>query len=530
MAQQQRFIFIFSTASGHTNPSFPIARHLVKRGHSVTYLSSSNFRAAIEATGAVFVDEATVLTEFFQAADNYSAASQALMAEFGCESMPFHLQNLKLGNVRIERQLPGLLRFLNEGAYDAVVYDPLMLPSATHACSLLSIPAAGLFTVAGPGAIEAFLSDAVSKAGIGLEDLDRAYFEDEVNTAAMLRLRERYPGIALPKERPFSLPVNNCYLGGPKAATLVTTIEPLCDAVSERTASALDEAKVTFFHIGPSLDVEGAARAGGFVFSKKEEQVAPPTLHRHRSDVQDTGDSALAAVKQAKKLGVPVVYVSLGTVLTSDLPTVGWESREADGEGKAFGITSKQLVQSVFRAAFDEFGAPEVAVAGRGSFTEACSNGAPLIVCSTGPQPDALDGLAVPPNAVCRSYIAQVDLLSSGAVSMFVTHGGQNSFTESMAKGVPLVVVPGFGDQPVNGRKAESLGLGLAVPRPKEDGDAVLSEYVRDLRQAMRGVLEGDSYRAKAREMAEAIRGAGGAGRAAEIVIGLAEAGRGRPH
>ena len=94
MAPQQRFIFIFSTASGHTNPSFPIARHLVKRGHSVTYLSSSNFRAAIEATGAVFVDEATVLTEFFQAADNYSAASQALMAEFGCESMPFHLQNL----------------------------------------------------------------------------------------------------------------------------------------------------------------------------------------------------------------------------------------------------------------------------------------------------------------------------------------------------------------------------------------------------------------------------------------------------
>ena len=89
---------------------------------------------------------------------------------------------------------------------------------------------------------------------------------------------------------------------------------------------------------------------------------------------------------------------------------------------------------------------------------------------------------------------------------MFVTHGGQNSFTESMAKGVPLVVVPGFADQPVNGRKAESLGLGLAVPRPKEDGDAVLSEYVRDLRQAMRGVLEGDSYRAKAREMAEVIQ------------------------
>lgn len=108
-------------------------------------------------------------------------------------------------------------------------------------------------------------------------------------------------------------------------------------------------------------------------------------------------------------------------------------------------------------------------------------------MCSTGPQPDALEGLTVPPNAVCRSYIPQVDLLSSGAVGMFVTHGGQNSFTESMANGVPLVVVPGFGDQPVNGRKAERLGLGVAVPRPQEDSAAVIEEYVRDLRQAMRG-------------------------------------------
>ena len=37
------------------------------------------------------------------------------------------------------------------------------------------------------------------------------------------------------------------------------------------------------------------------------------------------------------------------------------------------------------------------------------------------------------------------------------TEGGQNSFMESMANGVPLVVVPGFADQPVNGRKAEAI-------------------------------------------------------------------------
>ena len=65
--------------------------------------------------------------------------------------------------------------------------------------------------------------------------------------------------------------------------------------------------------------------------------------------------------------------------------------------------------------------------------------------------------------------------------------------------------------------------MGLAVPRPSEDSAEVLEAYVRDLRRAMRSVVEGEAYRAKAVEMAAVIRGAGGAERAADIVIGLGE-------
>ncbi|EOD38763.1 hypothetical protein EMIHUDRAFT_224168 [Emiliania huxleyi CCMP1516] len=535
MADGKRFAFVFTTASGHTNPSLPIARLLVGRGHEVIYLSSAVFQTAIEGTGAAFVDETAVLTDLYHSGmDNFMLMFKGLVTEFGCETAPFVKQQLKVKNVIVERQLPGLIRFLKEASppFDAVVYDPIMMNAAGIACLLLDLPAVALLTVAGPGAAEALYHDLAGKAGMRLEDLDREYHEDETNTGAIERMRARYPGIFLPGAHPYSLPMTHSYVGGRRAAALVTTIEPLCDTMSKEMAAALEELQIRFFYIGPSLDVEGAVRAGGFKSTKEEgggvgevEGAPSPTpLPPFRSDVGDTSGAALAAVREASALGAPVLYVSLGTVLTSDLPFNGWNSREKDG-AREFGITGKQLVQSVLRAAFEEFGAPDEAEpARRGSVSDlACvCRGEPLLVCSTGPQPDALEGLTVPPNAVCRSYIPQVDLLSSGAVGMFVTHGGQNSFTESMANGVPLVVVPGFGDQPVNGRKAERLGLGVAVPRPQEDSAAVIEEYVRDLRQAMRGVLEGESYVAKARAMAEAIKGAGGAERAAEIVVGLA--------
>lgn len=41
--------------SGHVNPTLPLTRELVKRGHHVTYINSEEFRNKIEQTGATFV-------------------------------------------------------------------------------------------------------------------------------------------------------------------------------------------------------------------------------------------------------------------------------------------------------------------------------------------------------------------------------------------------------------------------------------------------------------------------------------------
>merc|ERR1711877_68397 len=85
-----------------------------------------------------------------------------------------------------------------------------------------------------------------------------------------------------------------------------------------------------------------------------------------------------------------------------------------------------------------------------------------------GPQPNALGDLVPPPNAICVPVLPQVDLLKAG-IDIFLTHGGQNSFTEALANNTPVVVCPGFGDQPVNAQKAVDIGVGLKVDRPDCD-------------------------------------------------------------
>lgn len=50
-------------------------------------------------------------------------------------------------------------------------------------------------------------------------------------------------------------------------------------------------------------------------------------------------------------------------------------------------------------------------------------------------------------------------------IKAFITHGGYNSLTEATYSGVPLIVLPLFGDQFANCKRVERLGFGVTLKK-----------------------------------------------------------------
>jgi len=67
----------------------------------------------------------------------------------------------------------------------------------------------------------------------------------------------------------------------------------------------------------------------------------------------------------------------------------------------------------------------------------------------------------IPGDFLVREFLPQVRLLDDAAAA--VTHGGNNSVTEAMTAGVPLVVLPFSTDQFAGAAAIEDAGFGLAL-------------------------------------------------------------------
>jgi len=75
-----------------------------------------------------------------------------------------------------------------------------------------------------------------------------------------------------------------------------------------------------------------------------------------------------------------------------------------------------------------------------------------------------LQGLGkIPRNAVVRLQIPQQQLLP--LTDVFISHGGMNSVNESLAAGVPMLVIPHSKDQFVNANRVVELGVGQQLTR-----------------------------------------------------------------
>jgi hypothetical protein len=160
----------------------------------------------------------------------------------------------------------------------------------------------------------------------------------------------------------------------------------------------------------------------------------------------------------------PVVYLSLGTEVMDNL----WRTQEETRQGVRTCLASlaKLWDQDDLRVVFSTMGRR------------------------------VLD--TYPANWTVCDRVDQQRVLSNADV--FVTHGGSNSFHESLLLRVPMVVVPFFGDQLLTARRVAELGVGIDLgtddrierDKPKHFLTPELAGRVDD---AVRLVLGTDRYR-----------------------------------
>jgi MGT family glycosyltransferase len=391
-------LFLGLPLHGHTNPSLPLVRALVERGHEVVYFSSERFAAAIRQSGAeyrpyrnAFLADPTQISET-------DKISWLLMRTTG------EVLAQELDTFRAERP-------------DYIISDSVA-PWGQWAAQLLDVPVVtSVTTFAVNRQVLAFAASRGARPKNVRVVLSKIR---HMAKAALLnrRLRRQYgvKGTGL-----IGL------LFGSSDLNLVYTsrhFQPCAGSFDDR-----------FLFIGPSI----GSRAEGDGFQWGDE---PETA---------------------------VIYVSLGTLFNAD-PTF-------------------------YRNCFDAFGGEHVRVV--------MSIGTTVTEASLG---------TPPANFVVKPSVPQLDVLRHASV--FVSHGGMNSVSESLYHSVPLVVVPQMGEQELVGRRVEELGAGVCLARHEATPDG--------LRQSVLRLLGDDRFRKQAALVRESFDAAGGAARGADAIVAFA--------
>ena len=187
-----------------------------------------------------------------------------------------------------------------------------------------------------------------------------------------------------------------------------------------------------------------------------------PTWHNLEASVRAT-DPRLAAARGAAGGEEPLVYLSLGSLGSADVALMR--------------TLVAELAETPYR-----------------------------FIVSKGPQARRVRARrrtwSAPSSCPQISVLPQVDLV--------ITHGGNNTVTECLYFGKPMVVLPIFWDQHDNAQRLHETGFGLRLPTYSFDDE--------QMSDALSWILDDRSLRARAAAAGDRLRRRSGTALAAELI------------
>ena len=126
-------------------------------------------------------------------------------------------------------------------------------------------------------------------------------------------------------------------------------------------------------------------------------------------------------------------------------------------------------------------------------------------IVSKGPRADEFD---LPDNMWGGSRVPQTSIIPE--VDLVITHGGNNTITEALHFGKPMVVLPLFWDQYDNAQRMHELGYGVRLATYDFSDD--------ELTGAVDGLLDDETTRSNLDALGERIRDQKGVRKAADLI------------
>jgi MGT family glycosyltransferase len=137
------------------------------------------------------------------------------------------------------------------------------------------------------------------------------------------------------------------------------------------------------------------------------------------------------------------------------------------------------------------------------------------VIVSKGPQHDQFE---LAPNMSGAEFLPQTSILPQ--VDLVVTHGGNNTVTEALYFGKPMVVLPLFWDQYDNAQRVHDTGFGVRLD--------TYGHTRAQLTSAVDTLLADDELQSRLAAVSARLHAAPGTERAASLIEQLLASGEGR--